>query len=261
MAASVASDLDALYAGLANPERYKDGEGGGDAAPTGETVAAPVNMDSLFGEGNADDDGDDDGDDDEEDGGGDDDEEEEEEDDGEEDDAYFQPNAAQRESDEKNELLISLERLQHQLPVGERIREMDANDTIEDIRYECFRVQRIVSNERGARLLHKLLVTACTGLEMMVERFNPLGLRLEGLSSAVLQDFNSYQESLTGIARKYTGRSSMPPELSLLITLGSTIVFTHVSNVNNQLKRPPVTSKDTAADIPELPKPSRSLRL
>lgn len=103
-------------------------------------------------------------------------------------------------------------------------------DSLEDIRYEVFRAQRELSKKRNVKFMQKALVSAGAGLEMANSMYNPLGLRLDGFSKSLLLSIKDYDEIFEELHWKYCDTVSMPPELRLVMTLGSSIFFYHLSN-------------------------------
>lgn len=103
-------------------------------------------------------------------------------------------------------------------------------DTIEDIRYEVFRAQREASKRRNVKFMQKALVSLGAGIEMANSVYNPLGLRLDGFSKSLLLSIKEYDDILEELHYKYADTVSMPPELRLVMTLGSSIFFFHLSN-------------------------------
>lgn len=103
-------------------------------------------------------------------------------------------------------------------------------DSLEDIRYEVFRAQRELSKRRNVKFMQKALVSAGAGLEMANSMYNPLGLRLDGFSKSLLLSIKDYDEIFEELHWKYCDAVSMPPELRLVMTLGSSIFFYHLSN-------------------------------
>jgi hypothetical protein len=104
------------------------------------------------------------------------------------------------------------------------------DDSLEDIRYEVFRAQRELSKRRNCKFMAKALVSVGAGLEMANSMYNPLGLRLDGFSKSLLLSIKDYDEIFEELHWKYCDAVSMPPELRLVMTLGSSIFFYHLSN-------------------------------
>ena len=124
-------------------------------------------------------------------------------------------------------------------------------DSLEDIRYEVFRAQRELSKRRNCKFMAKALVSVGAGLEMANSMYNPLGLRLDGFSKSLLLSIKDYDEIFEELHWKYCDAVSMPPELRLVMTLGSSIFFYHLSN-----NGPPATSARPMSP-PRMPPPTR----
>lgn len=109
-------------------------------------------------------------------------------------------------------------------------RVLGPEDSLEDIRYEVFRAQREMSKKRNVKMMQKALVTVGAGIEMMNSWYNPLNLRLDGFSKSLLLSIREYDEIFEELHWKYCDAVSMPPEMKLIMTLGSSLWFFHMSN-------------------------------
>ena len=145
------------------------------------------------------------------------------------------------EREEKMELLGKLHYFENEK--GFRpFKVLGPEDSIEDIRYEVFRAQREASKKRNVKFMQKALVSLGAGIEMANSMYNPLGLHLDGFSKSLLLSIKDYDDIFVDLHYKYADTVSMPPELRLIMTLGSSIFFFHMSQ-NNATQRPTSSSR------------------
>ena len=68
------------------------------------------------------------------------------------------------------------------------------------------------------------------GIEVLNGIYNPMNLKLNGLSDKVYDRKEKLEHVFRRLAIKYSGGTEMPPELSLLFILGGAMIMTHMSN-------------------------------
>jgi hypothetical protein len=188
----------------------------------------------------------DDDDDDEDDDGGDeyeDDEgeegeydEDEEEDDGEEaingGGGYSRALAPVPDSEEvlasKREVLYQFDRLARK---GAKLpRTFNMSSDLTDMRNELERVQRERAMDASVRFQRRALVTCVTGLEMLNNYFDPVGARLKGWSESVSDSITDYDDVFEELFLKYRAKTAMPPEMKLMMMLGTSAFQFHLAN-------------------------------
>lgn len=79
-------------------------------------------------------------------------------------------------------------------------------------------------------LLQDGLMFIIKGIEMFNGFYKPMGVNLVGLSDKIYDRREQLEHVLKRLAVKYSGGTSMPPELSLLFIIGGAMVMTHISN-------------------------------
>ena len=146
----------------------------------------------------------------------------------------------QRESEamEKTELLYRMQQLEKLgYPVSKR---MTSSTPVDEIRYELYRQKRDQQRDSSLATMRNWLITLATFIERMNSRYNPLDLNLRGFARSVQLNIATYDENLLDLHHRYTGRSSaMHPAAAIGLNLGSSILFLHTSNVNeDEAKRP-----------------------
>lgn len=106
-------------------------------------------------------------------------------------------------------------------------------DDIDDIRFECYRMTRENNSKRAVKHMQHGLITLATILEFANNLINPFNLKLQGFSRSMMLTVSDYDDSLEAIHHKWSGRTSMGPELTVLFTFATSAVFHHAGNVSN----------------------------
>ncbi len=139
---------------------------------------------------------------------------------------------AENEQLQREEKLELLGRLQHFIEEKgfKPFRYLSPEDSLEDIRYEFFRAKREIDKKRNIKLMQKGLVTVAAGIESANNYYSFLNLRLNGFSKSLLLSIRDYDEIFEELHWKYCDAISMPAEMKLALTLGSSLWFYHMSN-------------------------------
>lgn len=107
---------------------------------------------------------------------------------------------------------------------------LDMECTLDEIRNEVERVQNEIQTERSVAFFKRMLLMGVQGVEWLNNRFDPLGVDLDGWSEAIgysLDTDQEYDEVLAELYEKYKGRGKMSPEMKLMFMLvGSATMFT-----------------------------------
>ena len=102
--------------------------------------------------------------------------------------------------------------------------------SLEELEFEYNTQQKAMEMEASVHFQQKILMAAITGVEFLNKKFDPIGAKLDGWSESVMDNINDYEEIFKKLHEKYSQRTSMPPELQLLVTLvGSGFMF-HLTN-------------------------------
>jgi Family of unknown function (DUF5767) len=92
------------------------------------------------------------------------------------------------------------------------------------------RLENEIQSERSVAFFKRMLLMSVQGVEWLNNRFDPLGVDLEGWSEAIgysLDTDQEYDEVLAELYEKYKGRGKMSPEMKLMFMLvGSATMFT-----------------------------------
>ncbi|CAM9204902.1 unnamed protein product [Pylaiella littoralis] len=106
----------------------------------------------------------------------------------------------------------------------------DVKDDIDEIRYECYRMQRESNSKKSIKIMRRVLVTITTLVETGNAYFNPFNLRLGGFSESMMLNLDDYDDCFEQIHHKYSGRSSVGPEMQIMFTFMSAAIFHHAGN-------------------------------
>lgn len=157
-------------------------------------------------------------------------------------------------SREKQELLFKLKRLEAKgIPLS---KSYSRNSSLHEMRdeYERIKAQRDLQN--SIKFQRKTLVAATSGTEFLNKRFDPFNLKLTGWSESVSENIDDYDEVFEEIHEKYNTKSSMPPEMKLLLMVGGSAAMFHMSqkmfanatpDVNDIMRNNPDLAKQFAA--------------
>ncbi|CAM9098517.1 unnamed protein product, partial [Sphacelaria rigidula] len=109
-------------------------------------------------------------------------------------------------------------------------KEWNIKDDVDEIRYECYRMQRESNSKKSIKIMRRVLVTITTLVETGNAYFNPFNLRLEGFSESMMLNLDDYDDCYEQIHHKYSGRSSVGPEMQIMFTFTSAAIFHHAGN-------------------------------
>ncbi|CAM9115436.1 unnamed protein product, partial [Ectocarpus sp. 12 AP-2014] len=126
----------------------------------------------------------------------------------------------------------------------------DVKDDIDEIRYECYRMQRESNSKKSIKIMRRVLVTITTLVETGNAYFNPFNLRLDGFSESMMLNLDDYDDCFEQIHHKYSGRSSVGPEMQIMFTFMSAAIFHHAGNAIGQRRSGDTnTRKSTASPM------------
>jgi hypothetical protein len=106
---------------------------------------------------------------------------------------------------------------------------LDMNCSLDEIRNEYERVRNEIQTERSVGFFKRMLLLGVQGIEMMNNRFDPLGVDLDGWSEAMgySMENQEYDEVMAELYEKYKGRGQMSPEVKLIfMIISSATMFT-----------------------------------
>jgi len=125
---------------------------------------------------------------------------------------------------EKFDLLCNLERLEKR---GVRLsKSFSMESDYNEMKREFDRITKSKEIERSVRFQRKMLVAFVTALEFLNNRFDPLDVKLDGWSESIHENLGDYDDIFEELHQKYNTKTSMPPEIRLILTLaGSGFMF------------------------------------
>lgn len=156
---------------------------------------------------------------------------------------------------EKRTLLFKLKRYEKK---GYKLsRQYSLHSSLEDLRSEYESIRREANLEQGLQVSKNMLISSCSLLEYLNNRFDPMDVVLDGWSEEVHEDVEEgkYDEVLEELYYKYYDKVSIGPELKLLTMLGGsalkfhmtqTILKTMVPDAETLLKQNPNLKNDIA---------------
>jgi hypothetical protein len=154
----------------------------------------------------------------------------------------------------KRELLYQFERLERkgmQLP-----KKFTMASNLEEMKLELDRLKRDREVDQSVKFQRKVMMTVVTGMELMNNKFDPVGARLDGWSESINDNIDDYDEVFEELHDKYKGKAKMAPELKLMFMLGrsafmfhmtNTMFKTHMPGFDEVLKRNPELMRQFAA--------------
>ena len=126
---------------------------------------------------------------------------------------------------EKQTVLLELEELvkQNNVRLSKRY---TINDDLADIQLEVRRHLISIEEANSIKFMKDAIKVGCTGLEMLNSRMGPF-LELDGWSNEVCRDIDRYNSAFSKLHKKYCKRSSMSPEMELMIGLVGSVGMHH----------------------------------
>ena len=128
---------------------------------------------------------------------------------------------------EKHDLLFRMNRMATR--GGKQSRPMTVKDSLDELRCECERMQREIEVDKSVKFQRSLMTSFATGVECLNARWNFAGLKLDGWSQSVQDDLDNYDEVFEELHAKYATKSSMPPEIKLVMMIASSAFMFHMS--------------------------------
>lgn len=107
----------------------------------------------------------------------------------------------------------------------------DMNNSLEEIQNEYDRVINAIKVDRNVKYLKRMLLLGVQGVEMLNNRFDPLGIDLDGWSESMSynMDLQDYDEVMAELYEKYKSVGNMSPEMKLIFMIVSSAAFFTIS--------------------------------
>lgn len=130
--------------------------------------------------------------------------------------------------DEKCDILSKLARFKKQGRYASK--SFTVFSDIRELRAELQRIRTEMDLEASIRFQRKLLMAAVSALEYGNRKFNVADLHLDGWSEQVHSELDTYDGVFTDLFYKYRSKVSAPPEIRLLLMVGSSGLMFHLSH-------------------------------
>ena len=155
----------------------------------------------------------------------------------------------EQESAKKSEGLTLLERMDRKGIGGTK---MTTANTLEEINAEVAKRKDSKGLEASIRFQRSMLTTVTSGMEFLNNRYDPLGVALDGWSEQVNENLEDYDEIFEELYDKYKDKSKVAPEVRLIMSLGLSAAMCHVTNTMFKSRMPGMD--DILRKNPELAK-------
>lgn len=141
----------------------------------------------------------------------------------------------EQEAAKKSEALTLLERMDRKGIGGNK---MTMANTLEEINAELSRRKDSKGLEASLRFQRSMMTTVTSGMEFLNNRYDPLGLSLDGWSEQVNENIEDYDEIFEELYDKYKDKSKVAPEVRLIMSLGLSAAMCHITNTMFKSKMP-----------------------
>lgn len=155
----------------------------------------------------------------------------------------------EQEAIKKTEYLTLLERLDRKGISGTK---MTMANTLEEIQAELSRRKDSKGLEASIRFQRSMLTTMTSGMEFLNNRYDPVGVSIDGWSEQVNENIEDYDEIFEELYDKYKDKSKVAPEVRLIMSLGLSAAMCHVTNTMFKSRMPGMD--DILRKNPELAK-------
>lgn len=141
----------------------------------------------------------------------------------------------EEENAKKMEGLTLLERMDRKGIGGTK---MTIANTLDEINAEVARRKDSKGLEASIRFQRSMMTTVTSGMEFLNNRYDPLGLSLDGWSEQVNENIEDYDEIFEELYDKYKDKSKVAPEVRLVMSLGLSAAMCHITNTMFKSKMP-----------------------
>lgn len=128
----------------------------------------------------------------------------------------------------KREMLYRFDRMEKK---GMRLpRKFTLSSSYDDMKHEYERLKRDREVDNSVMFQRRMLMTVVSGVEFLNNRYDPFDLKLDGWSENVHDGIGDYDDIFEELHEKYKGKSNLPPEIKLVMTLGGSAFMFHLTN-------------------------------
>lgn len=156
---------------------------------------------------------------------------------------------SEQEAIKKTECLTLLERLDRKGISGTK---MTMANSLDEIHAELARRKDSKGLEASIRFQRSMLTTMTSGMEFLNNRYDPVGISIDGWSEQVNENIEDYDEIFEELYDKYKDKSKVAPEVRLIMSLGLSAAMCHVTNTMFKSRMPGMD--DILRKNPELAK-------
>jgi hypothetical protein len=137
---------------------------------------------------------------------------------------YLSP---EQEAAKKMESLTMLERMDRKGVGGTK---MTVANSLEEINAEVARRKDSKGLEASLRFQRSMMTTVISGMEFLNNRYDPVGVKLDGWSESINENIEDYDEIFEELYDKYKDRTKVAPEVRLIMSLGLSGAMCHLTN-------------------------------
>lgn len=150
--------------------------------------------------------------------------------------------------EEKSDLLFKIQRYKKQ---GRFVsKSYTIFNDVRELRSEVARIRTDIDLESSIKFQRKLLIGFCTAIEKGNQKFNLADVYLDGWSSHVNGEIETYDDVFEELFHKYRGKSKIPPELNLILMVGGSGLMYSMSHKFFAAAMPQI--QKTIGENPEL---------
>jgi len=132
-----------------------------------------------------------------------------------------------REDEEKQDILIKLQALESKGNIR-LSREFSMKSRLDDIKFEYEKQKTLIEKDASVEFMKSMLITVVHGTEIINNKWDPVGAKLNGWSESVMENLGSYEAIFERLHEKYTGSVDIAPEMELLANLASSAFMFHM---------------------------------
>lgn len=137
---------------------------------------------------------------------------------------YLSP---EQEAIKKTEGLTMLERMDRKGISGTK---MTPANSLDEINAEVSRRKDSKGLEASLRFQRSMMTTVTSGMEFLNNRYDPVGVKLDGWSESINENIEDYDEIFEELYDKYKDRTKVAPEVRLIMSLGLSAAMCHLTN-------------------------------
>lgn len=127
---------------------------------------------------------------------------------------------------EKQKLLMRINRLVEYPDISN----MTMQNTIEELEDEYERLNEIHKVKNSIKWQKRILLGVTKGAEWANNRWDPIGLKLNGWSNAIAAEMDDYSDIFEEMGEKYKDTFQVSPEIKLIMMVLTSGVMYHLSN-------------------------------